>query len=218
MGVHLLKTFLAKQRLPGIYKTGLNHIANKTIVVDVSIYIYKFKMNERLVSDLKKLCKLLKYYNINALFVFDGTNKHASKTKTIQDRNNSKTKFLEEYNRLKVEIKSETNNSKNIYMLGKMNTLKKRFVRIDKNDIIITKNILDAFGLKYVTANGEADELCATLVYNKKAWACLTEDTDLFIYKCPVVINYLNIENGTMVIHDLYKIINHLNMNFEEFI
>ena len=175
-------------------------------------------MNENLKGDLKVLCEILKNYNINALFVFDGKDRNNNKKTTIEERNIMKKQYFEEYNQLNSELKSgkERNNIQNIQ--NKMNELKRMFVRIDSNDIIITKNILDAFGFKYITANGEADELCATLVTNKKAWGCLTEDTDLFIYKCPIVIKYLNIKNETIVVHDLYKILASLDMNINNFI
>tara|TARA_Y100000741_G_scaffold362752_1_gene349349 strand:+ start:302 stop:1276 length:975 start_codon:yes stop_codon:yes gene_type:complete len=224
MGVRLLKKFLATHYLSGIFKTGFGYIRNRKIVIDISIYIYKFKTNENLKGELKTFCQLLKDYDVNALFVFDGKNINSNKRFTIQERNSTKNKHYEEYNKLNDMIKiddnkTDTQNSEDIQDIkNKMDKLKKKFIRLDMNDIIITKNILDAFGFKYITANGEADELCATLVKNNKAWGCLTDDTDLFIYKCPIVINYLDVINGTIVIHDLYKILESLYVNVDDFI
>ena len=36
----------------------------------------------------------------------------------------------------------------------------------------------------YYTAINEADELCASMVINGFAWACLSEDMDMFVYGC----------------------------------
>jgi flap endonuclease-1 len=218
MGVHLLKTFLSKLHASCIFKTNIGYISNRKIVIDISIYIYKFKMNENLLGDLKTLCEILKNYNIDALFVFDGEEKNNNKKHTIEERNIMKKQYVEEYNILNEDVKVEKCEHVSQRIKNRMSKLKRMYVRIDKNDIIITKNILDAFGFKYITANGEADELCALLVINRKAWACLTEDTDLYIYKCPIVINYLNIKNRTLVIHDLYKILEYLEMDMGDFV
>ena len=46
----------------------------------------------------------------------------------------------------------------------------------------------------------EADELCAKLVV-KKAFACLSEDMDMFVYGCPKVLRYLSLLNETVVVY-----------------
>ena len=55
------------------------------------------------------------------------------------------------------------------------------FIRLKYNDIINVRDLLDAFGVYYIEATGEADEMCAKLVIKKYAYACLSEDMDLFL-------------------------------------
>ena len=66
-----------------------------------------------------------------------------------------------------------------------MSELRRTFVKITKRDINAVKQLLDAYGIMHREATGEADELCAALVINKVAYACLSEDTDMFAYGCP---------------------------------
>jgi len=49
-----------------------------------------------------------------------------------------------------------------------------------------------AYGVSYIDADGEADQLCASLVLKNKVYACLSEDMDLFVYGCPRVLRYLS--------------------------
>ncbi len=98
-----------------------------------------------------------------------------------------------------------------------MNCLKKKFVRLKKTDVLTVHELLDAFGAYYIEAIGEADELCAKLVIKKYAYACLSEDMDLFLYGCPRVLRYLSLVNETVIIYDLNKILLDLGLTFKEF-
>jgi hypothetical protein len=217
MGVRLLKKYLSGLRISGIKKCGINALAGKKIVIDITIYIYKFKINGNLKYNLSRMCSILKYNNISSLFVFDGDYKNPIKNETIKDRSLMKKKAFEEYNNISDKINLETNTECKNTMLDRMNKLKGLVVRINRDDIDTTKKMLKAYGFKYITANGEADELCAELVLRKKAWGCLTEDTDLFIYNCTNVIGYLDLNNGTVVCHNMYNILKNLHMSFEDF-
>ena len=54
-------------------------------------------------------------------------------------------------------------------MVNNMNQLKKKFIRLKRYDFQIIQELINAFGLKYIEAEGEADELCAKLVIKKYA-------------------------------------------------
>ena len=61
--------------------------------------------------------------------------------------------------------------------------------------------------MKYIIAEGEADKLCAELVINKTAYACMSDDMDLFVYGCPIVLRLFNISRRNVVRYDLQKIL-----------
>ena len=72
MGVHLLTSFLKNLKKNGSYKVSLNTLSGKRIVVDASIYLYRFKAMDALIENIYLLCTLFRVNNISALFVFDG--------------------------------------------------------------------------------------------------------------------------------------------------
>ena len=77
--------------------------------------------------------------------------------------------------------------------------------------------MLDAYGIKYITAINEADEVCSAIVIKGAAYACLSEDTDLFAYGCPRVLKYISLLNHTVVVYPLEKILESVGMKFTEF-
>ena len=50
-----------------------------------------------------------------------------------------------------------------------------------------------------------------------KAKACLSEDTDLFVYGCPIVLRYFNLYKETFVEYKLTAILNNLELDFNSF-
>ena len=86
-----------------------------------------------------------------------------------------------------------------------------------KNDLEQVKKLFDYCGIMYRTAEGEADELCAALVLGGKAYACLTEDTDLFVYGCPRILKYFSSAKHDVMFYDLYEILNELDISLTEF-
>jgi 5'-3' exonuclease len=98
-----------------------------------------------------------------------------------------------------------------------MNSLKKKFVYMNKIKINKIKYLLDCYGMTYFDAPGEADQLCAWLVINKLAWACLSDDTDMFVYGCNRVLRYFSLINHTAVLYDYDNILKELDIDHYAF-
>jgi hypothetical protein len=79
------------------------------------------------------------------------------------------------------------------------------------------KQLIVCYGATYLEAPSEADELCAMLVLKKKVWACLSEDTDLFVYGCTRVLRYLSLLNHTVVLYDMENILLELGLTQQQF-
>ena len=88
-----------------------------------------------------------------------------------------------------------------------MDNLKKKFIRVKQSDIQNVKQLMIAYGVSYIDADGEADELCASLVLKNKVYACLSEDMDLFVYGCPRVLRYLSLLNKTVIMYNTKEIL-----------
>ena len=61
-------------------------------------------------------------------------------------------------------------------------------MRITLDDINVVKELLNTLGIMYIDAPYEADEICAKLVLDKKVYACLSDDTDMFAYGCSKIL------------------------------
>ena len=223
MGIQNLNTIIRQKCTPdSIHKIGLNVLSGKTIAIDISIYLYRFMGESTLLESMYYMLSILRYYNIFPIFVFDGKSP-IEKTELLKKRNKDKKEAEAKYNELQVQLEKQysgsiSNNNDRLQKISEsMQYLKRKFVRLKKRDIVKIKELILAFGGIYIEADGEADELCAKLVQKKKAYACMSEDMDLFLYGCPRVLRYLSLLNETVVLYNLNKILEEMNINFMEF-
>lgn len=98
-----------------------------------------------------------------------------------------------------------------------MKQLKKKFVILKHQHIRDAKTLLQSYGVTYYEAPGEADILCAKLVSKNIVYACLSEDTDMFVYGCSRVLRYLSLTTSKVILYDFQNILHTLNMNMDEF-
>jgi DNA excision repair protein ERCC-5 len=98
-----------------------------------------------------------------------------------------------------------------------MKQLKKKFVILKQQHIQDAKTLLQAYGVTYYEAPGEADILCANLVSKNIVYACLSEDTDMFVYGCSRVLRYLSLTSSKVILYDFHSILKTLNMDIGEF-
>jgi len=212
MGVRLLSTLLRSYCPNVAMQIGLSELHKKKICIDISIYLYRYKAQNALLEKIYLMCAVFKYYNIIPIFVFDGK-PPSSKYNELKNRREKRVNALAEYNRLK-KLFGEQITTKQDTILQK---LKRSSTFITKVDIALVKDLLDAYGMKHITALGEADVFCASLVLKKKAYAVLTEDMDLFAYGCTKVLRYLSLTKKTCLMFNIKDILNNLDMSLEDF-
>ena len=217
MGIQYLNAYIKKNTSKNaMMQINLSKLYGKVIAVDTSIYLYRFLAEEALLENMYTMLSLFRYYKIIPIFVFDGK-APAEKNKLLEKRNTEKIIAEKKYNDIKQELKATKNVSYYNKLCENMITLKKKFIRIKKQDIINIQNLMDAFGVTYIEADGEADEVCAKLVIKKHAYACLSEDMDLFVYGCQRVLRYLSLLTETVVIYYLDVILKDLDLSLTEF-
>lgn len=217
MGIKLLNTFLQTNAKSDSSIIHLRSLRDKTIVIDASIYMYRYKSTGELIENIYIMCSLFRYYKIHALFIFDGEYRREDKLKTIASRKQQRMVAKNKYDAIKLKCQCTSCKFKYEKLSNKMANLKRTFTKITANDIQEVKNVLHAYGIMYRTAEGEADELCAALVRNKTAYACLSEDTDMFAYGCVRVLKYISLINHTVVQYNLNDILTSLNISFDNF-
>ena len=81
----------------------------------------------------------------------------------MKHRSEEKRRLRRCYYELKEQLKEMDNENDIEEIQQNMDALRKKFIRIKSNDIANVKKIITAFGLMYIDAPGESDELCAYL-------------------------------------------------------
>jgi len=219
MGIRNLNKFFREEckNSDAIKLINMKQLAGKKIVVDISIYLYKFTSECTLIDNMYSMLSIFRYYNIIPIFVFDGK-APAEKKELLQQRIDEKRAAENEFKQLKTNLEYNTNidEYEKHEIMNKMDLLKKKFVHVTKNQINDVKSLITNYGMTYCDAPSEADELCAMFVNKGLVWACLSEDMDMFLYGCPRVLRYLSIMNHTFVLYDTRQILNRLQINQNE--
>jgi len=237
MGIRMLNKFLQDKCKSSISCVKLSELSGKKIAVDISIYLYKFLGENALLENLYLMISIFRHHNIIPVFVFDGK-PPLEKNDTIAFRKKTKKSAREEYYRLKqmlhdIEsdvVVSDSENGDNdgaevplntadstVDIRTMMDKLKKKFVILKSDHIQNAKTLLQAYGMTYIESPGEADMLCAKLVAKNIVYACLSEDTDMFVYGCSRVLRYLSLTASTVILYDFQEIIKTLGMTTYEF-
>jgi 5'-3' exonuclease len=191
------------------------NIQRKTIVVDISIYLYKFLMDGNYMEHLYTMLSIFKYYIITPIFIFDGK-PPPEKWDLIKKRNWEKKDA--ELKLITMQMDLSNNESITKEEMMEMDELRKKSLRIKIEDIVKTKELIDAFGFIYYDAPGEADQLCAYFVKKEIAWACLSDDMDMFLYGCTRVLRNLSLMNRSFMFYDSVQILNELQLNYHDFL
>jgi|TARA_Y100000992_G_C21273375_1_gene498352 flap endonuclease-1 len=217
MGIQYLNRILRTYASNGITEKSLFNLKGKTIAIDISIYLYRYKSEDALIENIYTMISLFKYYNIIPLFVFDGK-PPIEKNDTLKERRELKKKAKLRWDSLNESLDyHKDDNNKVSEILEAMDKEKKNFIKISKNDINNVKELMEVYGVAYITAEGEADELCAKLVKKRIAYGCFSEDMDLFVYGTSRVYRYFSLLNSTVVEYNLKIILEELNLNITDF-
>ena len=216
MGIKNLNRFLSDNcTKKSVRKQHLRQFKGKTLAIDTSIYMYKYQTENLLIENMDQLIIILLKYGIIPIFVFDGK-PPPEKKELIQQRSQQKKEAEMKYNELLQSVNSDTD----LQVEDKskeLTDLKKQFVRIRDTDIVVVKQLIDKYNILYIDAPEEADQLCAVLVKTKKAWACLSDDMDMFVYGCDFILRNLNLTQHTVIFYDMQMILTELEMSMTVF-
>ena len=212
MGIKRLNQFVRRE-CPGAIKTvAFADLAGKTVVVDASIYMYRFMADEALLENMYSMITMFQLRGIVPVFIFDGK-PPIEKRGILNKRTRMKRIAETHYNRVKNAMNLiRTPDDEHV-----LKTLKRRFIRWQDADFERVKALMQALGVSYVVAPGEADALCAQMVLKHKAHACVSDDTDMFVHGCPRVLRHINLFDETMTMYTMSQILALLEINMTEF-
>ena len=209
MGPRGLNKFFKETNPDGINEVKLFNLMGKTIVIDVSIYLYRYNSNNELFENFYSMLTLFKLNKITPLFIFDGK-PPPEKYEKLNQRKTERKEAEDTYNSIM------EGSVKNISKKD-LDILKRKKTYVTQNNIKNLKLLFEYFGVMYDVAENEADELCASYVINGKAWACLSDDMDLIVYGCPRILRYFSILNESVILYDTEKILLFYNISYINF-
>jgi len=216
MGIRLLNSFINSSKSSGIREISLQELAGKKVVVDASIYMYRFKASGCLVESLFLMCSVFRAHNIHALFIFDGQ-PPSHKQAIVEERRRSKERAEAKRLSLLKKLEEEEEEMARAALKREIARTTKKCARLSRQDILAAKELLCSCGLGCLQALGEADEVCAAMVIQGHAYACISEDTDMFVYGCSRVIKYLSLTRHTAMLYHLDTLLNDLDLSFTRF-
>ena len=216
MGIKNLLKFLLENNL--VETKEIIYYYGKKIGIDISILIYQSVISIRnsgsdLTNNNGELSShILGIFNktlnflengIIPIYVFDGK-PPIMKQKILNARKEVRCKALNKFNQVENEI------DKIKYF--------KRSVWITKSHNDQCRELLDLMGIPYINAVEEADSELANLCKSNKVDAILTEDMDILTFGSPKIIRNLTSFNKIPLEIELDKILNSLNLTYEQFI
>jgi 5'-3' exonuclease len=169
-----------------------------------------------LLEHMYLLISILKNYSITPIFIFDGKPPPEKKV-LLHQRKLEKKEAQEKYNLLEKTLLENLSEERREEILFELEQLKRQFVKIKEDDVVNVKALMDAYGVTYYTSTTEADQLCAYFVKKQKAWACLSDDMDMFLYGCNRVIRHISLIHHTVIYYDMEIILKDLQMSEQNF-
>jgi 5'-3' exonuclease len=203
MGVRYLNQYLLTHA-KGINQLFLRSLYKKKVVIDTSIYMYKFKSQDVLLENMEKFIILLKDLCIYPIFVFDGEPK-MNKKRVLKERRQYKQRAWKKYNEC-----SNLSKQEQAY-------LKSNYTRVSKKNTDDVKILMAQHDVMYIDAPHEADELCARLMLTNNVYACISDDMDMLLYGCTRVIRNIDIDTKTGTLYNLNTILSSLKMTHYDF-
>lgn len=214
MGIRLLNTFLNTHNVTGIKKNEhFSMLKRKTICVDISIYLYKFKQlaadnindntgeflinpQEVLLTHIRNMVNVLRRYQCELVVVFDGK-PPKEKEETIEERHIVKKAAQNKkclYKQMLLQRRNQLSREDKQLLCDKLIAEMKKSISINNHDVEAVKELLDQMRVKYVQCEGEADEVCIQLVKKGKAWAAMSDDTDFIAQCCKRVLRNVDFD------------------------
>jgi len=233
MGIKHLNRFLHKHcSVKAVNHTNIANFKNKTVVVDTSIFMYKFltssKTQEGICEKIQQTIQLFKDNQITPIFVFDGK-PPKEKTKLMKQRYWKKVlayRKAEELKQLLLDVPqgSDADDSASAADTEMIENIKKELevaetdsLRLTKADILAIKELIRSHNYNIIEAEEEADEVCVIQVKLQEADAVISDDMDILVHGCPLTLRNLDIDTGKCVEYHIEPILQELNFNIQQF-
>ena len=217
MGIPKLNKWLLERcSPPSIQKRKLDEFQDKRIAIDMSIYLYKFLIDNKFMENLYLFLSILRYNCIEPVIIFDGKSP-PEKCATIQRRRTEKQEACTQCQTFEEQLSQETDETIRQMLIQKIAMLKKRMVKITWAHIDNAIELIQSFGFEYYIAPYEADQLCVHLAVTGDVYAVLSDDMDLIISGVPRIMRILNMITHEIYFYDTPSILSDISMTLDDF-
>jgi flap endonuclease-1 len=216
MGIPKLNKLLLERCPNSITKIHVGKLQDKKIAVDISIYLYKFLTDGDYMEHLYLFLSVFKYYCIVPIFIFDGK-PPVEKQALLKRRYSEKQQAYQEYTKIEQNMSLEMDLNKIEEMQETLKFLKKKMIRITNTHIDQAIELITAFGYQHYFAPHEADQLCVYLTVCGKTYATLSDDMDMIVSGCPIVLRNLNLMSHDVYLYNTTHILNDLEVSLHDF-
>ena len=99
MGIKHLNKLIRTNCNNALTKVHFSSLKNKKLAIDISIYLYKYQLENTLIESIYLMISQFRMYNIIPVFIFDGK-PPAEKRELLRERKEKKREAEERYNQL----------------------------------------------------------------------------------------------------------------------
>lgn len=245
MGIKNLHTFL-KKHCPSVYKTvPISKYKNKTLAIDLSIYVFKYKIvfSQRWLDAFLNLIAVFLENDIDLIIVYD-TMAPPEKEMERKIRSEARAKL-----RMKLEIikynweimrcelpeiidkMPMTDDiifqhflNKHLYPISKsqieaeIKKIENSLVYIEEKEFNLTRDLFTACGVNFLNSEGEAESTCSALNQEGKVYGIITDDTDVLAYGNTRMIYKIDFETKSCIEINHVDILKEISFSKEMFL
>ena len=226
MGIKGLTQLLKKKNAYNVVEKHLSKYKGKTIAIDTSILLYKYRYgsgNDQLSHIYGILGKCMSFLSngVIPIFVHDGEPPE-EKSEVLSKRTDQRTKLKNKIENLKIQIREYTTDSDSEDDgLGKLKVnlskLEKQVVNVSQTHRKEIFYLLKLLGLPNFVATGEGESSCVELQKRGIADYVYSEDMDVLTFGCTKFLRCSNKKDYYVEI-SLNDILDNLKMNQDEFV
>jgi flap endonuclease-1 len=229
MGIKDLKTLIGTVA----EETTLDQFKGKKIVIDVSLYMYRFaywKSNP--IDGFRTQIDILRQHDIQPIYVFDGQPPMV-KGPVLQERKERFEKMQEKKQQLETELSElvqqirelsvesedyEKTQAKTMRLRDTLQNHTKNIIRIRPEDFDNLRKLLTELEIEWHDAPTEADSLAAIFCCDGTVDAVMTEDMDALAFGCAKVITGFSNDNDGIKVFRLSAALELLHLPYRQFI
>jgi flap endonuclease-1 len=222
MGIKNLNRFLHKHCTSNaIQHTHISAYKHTTLVIDTSIFMYKFlllkKTQQGIIHLFQIMVDLFRTNDITPIFIFDGKPPE-EKMKLLKERYCKKVSAYKKAEELKQLLEtSETTPDIQDAIKREIEIAETNALRLRRVDILAIKTFIRSLNIGVIESEQEADELCVKHVKSNQAFAVISDDMDMLVHGCPATLRNLDVYTGECTAYLLDIILYDLNMTLLQF-